>query len=313
MRLCSNSPRRAFTLIELLVVIAIIAILIALLVPAVQKVREAAARTQCINNLKQIGLALHGYHDVKKVLPPGGLTVVNPAGGTTTEAGVSFHVPILPYLEQGNLEKGFNVTKGYRQAPNISLALFAVPVYFCPSSSVTKGNVGSEQSGSSPLGGTYNFSPDFAYTTHYYGVPGPKNGTLYPVDGITDANGGVATGGILYRDSKVKLVQITDGTSNTLMVGEVAFEKNLPGYRMWIRGCSTSFTCGSFKNVTNPLNCCPFTGSTRFMDISFGSNHSGGANFCFGDGTVRFLSNNINFAIYQAAATRDAGEPSNIE
>src|SRR5438552_8607521 len=96
-----NTLRRAFTLIELLVVIAIIAILIALLVPAVQKVREAAARTQCINNIKQIGLALHAYHDVKKKLPPGGMTVPN--AGATTEAGLSFHVLILPYIDQGNL------------------------------------------------------------------------------------------------------------------------------------------------------------------------------------------------------------------
>src|SRR5687768_7293723 len=92
-------PRAAFTLIELLVVIAIIAILIALLVPAVQKVREAAARTQCTNNLKQIALALHGYHGVYKALPP----------GCDTSNLISFHVYILPYLEQDNVFKGFNL------------------------------------------------------------------------------------------------------------------------------------------------------------------------------------------------------------
>src|SRR5512144_1412014 len=101
-----NRVRRdAFTLIELLVVIAIIAILIALLVPAVQKVREAAARTQCINNLKQIALALHNYHDNTKALPPGGMTVPN--AGSTSEAGMGFQVLILPFIDQGNVAVKF--------------------------------------------------------------------------------------------------------------------------------------------------------------------------------------------------------------
>src|SRR5258708_4421292 len=127
----SLSVRSAFTLIELLVVIAIIAILIALLVPAVQKVREAAARTQCINNIKQINLALHNYHDNYKKLPPGGATV--PGAGTTNEAGLSFHVFILPFIEQSNLYVQFDPTKGFRQAPNVQLSNTPVTAYLCPS------------------------------------------------------------------------------------------------------------------------------------------------------------------------------------
>src|SRR5262245_27066379 len=211
------SRRRAFTLIELLVVIAIIAILIGLLVPAVQKVREAAARTQCLNNLKQIALALHNYHDAYKVLPPGGMTVPNV--GSTSEAGLSFHVLILPFIEQGSLRQQFDPTKGYRQSPNIELSNLRVPCYTCPSSLSPKSINAADLKGSSPLGGSYTL-PDFAWTVHYYGNPGPKNGTLYQGDFFTSGDGGSATQGVLYRNSTVKLTQITDGPGE---MGSTAF------------------------------------------------------------------------------------------
>src|SRR5438128_8237330 len=127
--------RTAFTLIELLVVIAIIAILIALLVPAVQKVREAAARTQCLNNLKQIGLALHSYHDVRRRLPPGGVSQITTPAPPSSEAGLSWQVLILPYIEQGNLSAKFDPTLGFRSTINWPLGLIQVPIYFCPSAS----------------------------------------------------------------------------------------------------------------------------------------------------------------------------------
>jgi prepilin-type N-terminal cleavage/methylation domain-containing protein/prepilin-type processing-associated H-X9-DG protein len=302
--------RTAFTLIELLVVIAIIAILIALLVPAVQKVREAAARTQCLNNLKQMGLALHGYHDSNKCLPAGGLTVPN--SGTTSESGLSFHVVILPFIEQANLSVLFDPTKGFRQAPNVQLSNMRVPIYHCPSATVLKSSSAAEMSGSSPLGGTFSL-PDFPWTAHYYGNPGPKNGTIYLGENMATAtNGGCATQGVLYRDSKVKLIQITDGTSNTFMVGECSFDATASLFRSWIRGCDTSGpTCGSFHNVAFPLN--STTASTKFMDISFGSNHSGGAHFAMADGTVRFFSNGLDFNNYQKLATRDGNESVNLD
>ena len=301
----SLSVRSAFTLIELLVVIAIIAILIALLVPAVQKVREAAARTQCINNIKQINLALHNYHDNYKKLPPGGATV--PGAGTTTEAGLSFHVFILPFIEQSNLYVQFDPNKGFRQAPNVQLSNMPITVYLCPSGNIKKSANAAELSGTSPLGGSFTL-PDNPYTTHYYGVPGPKNGTIYEIEGAGTTNGGIAKTGVLFRDSAIKLVMITDGTSNTLMVGETSFNANEPGYRNWIRGCNSDATCASIHNVTYPISSNPFAGSTQFMDISYGSEHAGGANFGMADGTVRFLSKSIDFNNYQRLATRNGGE-----
>jgi prepilin-type processing-associated H-X9-DG protein len=163
------------------------------------------------------------------------------------------------------------------------------------------------------LGGSYTL-PDFAWTVHYYGNPGPKNGTLYKGEFLTSGDGGSAQQGVLYRDSKVKLTQVTDGTSNTLMVGETSFNANAPGYRTWIRGCNSSqATCASIHNVTFPLNSNPFTGGARFNDISFGSEHPGSTNFAYADGTVRPISNSMDFNNYQRLGTRDGDETVTIE
>jgi len=305
--------RSGFTLIELLVVIAIIAILIGLLVPAVQKVREAAARTQCQNNLKQIGLALHAYHDAYKRLPPGGVAQLRIPAPPSSEAGISWQVLILPFIEQGNLGVKFDQTLGFRSTINWPLAVFQVPIYLCPSASVLKSTNAAEMSGTSTNGGGAVTLPDFPYTVHYIGNPGPKNGTLYAVDAPATTNGGLAKQGVLYRDSKTRLTDITDGTSNTFLVGEQSFNSNKDGYRCWIRGCNSNDTCASVHNVTYPLNSFPYNGSTGFNDTSFGSEHPGGANFLLCDGGVRFITNSIDFRTYQSAATRDGGEVVNLD
>jgi prepilin-type processing-associated H-X9-DG protein len=232
-----------------------------------------------------------------------------PNAGTTSESGLSFQVLILPYVEQGNLSVAFDRNKGFRQSPNVQLSNFMVPIYLCPSTGLAKSSNAAELTNTSPLGGGTITLPDFPWTVHYYGNPGPKNGSLYRGENLaTASNGGCATQGVLYRNSETRLTDVTDGTSNTFMVGETSFDANTANYRNWIRGCDNSGpTCASFHNVTNPLNAAP-PASTKFMDVSFGSNHTGGANFCLCDGSVRFVSNGIDFANYQAAATRDGGE-----
>src|SRR5438105_1196315 len=175
-----RDSRRAFTLMELLVVIAIIAILIGLLVPAVQKVREAAARSQCQNNLKQIGLALHGYHDVYKKLPPGGIAQIKTPAAPTSEAGLAWQVLILPFIEQGNLAAKFDPTLGYRSTINWPLGMIQVPIYYCPSAQFNQSGSTAEQGGNSTNGGGTVTLPAEPFTVHYIGNAGPKYSTTDP-------------------------------------------------------------------------------------------------------------------------------------
>jgi prepilin-type processing-associated H-X9-DG protein len=159
-----------------------------------------------------------------------------------------------------------------------------------------------------------NGTPPFS--THYYGNMGPK-GPDYTVVGTT--HGGYATQGVLGVDTQVKLADIIDGTSNTFLVGEISFTdtSSNPGYRVWTRGCGgsnaapTASVCGGCKNVTNGINVTRFN-SSNFNDISFGSNHSGGANFTLCDGSVRFLAESISLTLYRATASRDGGEVQTI-
>jgi len=314
--------RRGFTLIELLVVIAIIAILIGLLLPAVQKVREAAARMSCQNKMKQLGLALHNYHDANGKLPPGAQNTVlpnpNPAGNTTTIQGTSWIVFILPYIEQDNLYKQYDFTLTYSAAVNSAVGATIVPAIYCPSGPDPKKYL-------DPNAGVTT-NP----TTHYYGVMGPggaTNPTTNVIGGITysytvgspAANGAWSAHGMLsqYQDTTgsvstgrlVKFTDVKDGLTNTLMVAEMSI--TLPTtqtnqYRTWIRGNNGG--SGATKNVTNPINSTLYNGSNNFNDISFGSNHTGGCNFTLGDGSVRFITNNIDLLIYKAAASIDVGE-----
>jgi prepilin-type N-terminal cleavage/methylation domain-containing protein/prepilin-type processing-associated H-X9-DG protein len=290
--------RRGFTLIELLVVIAIIAVLIGLLLPAVQKVREASNRTKCQNNLKQMGLALHTYHDGYGIFP----------AGVQTGAGnfLSFHVYILPYMEQNNLFQAFNLRAPYDNPTNLALGLTLVPNYRCPTATRLYTQYGTgEWSGGQPT-----------FTTHYYGVAGPLGTnpqTGQPYQFRTTNQGNEATQGTLGMGSKVRLTDITDGTSNTLLLGEMSWT-DANYYRVWIRGTyddSTNpdrdTTC--CRNVANAFKSTPYNGSDNANNVSFGSEHAGGgANFALADGSVRWVSAGISMGTYLSVASYNGGE-----
>jgi prepilin-type N-terminal cleavage/methylation domain-containing protein/prepilin-type processing-associated H-X9-DG protein len=277
--------RPAFTLIELLVVIAIIAILIGLLVPAVQKVRESASRTQCANNMKQIGLALHTFHDTYKRLPYGGGSFT---GFWTPDGKSSFWmVDILPFIEQKNVQK-------------VGKTDATIPVFYCPSD----GRQPAIFSGWNP-----------GYATHTYpGVAG-LNSFDFPDVGIF---------GWRNTNTGLKLVAIRDGTSNTIMVGERPPANDLfwgwfwssnidvicwavdNGYHAY--GSGVDPITGQNRTCPTPAYFSPGDPNDNCAFNHFYSLHDGGANFTLGDGSVRFLTYDLGTTALLQLATYAGGE-----
>ena len=274
--------RTGFTLIELLVVIAIIAILVALLVPAVQKVREAAARTQCRNNLKQIGLALHNYHDANRALPPGyRATGAYVDGATDTAPGWAWSAYLLPFIEQATLYRRIDFNRAVPSNPAVAATL--IPTYLCPSDPCPPGPFAVPDAFGNPV---------------MLAAPASYAACVGGDESATDGPGGT---GVFYRNSQTRMTDITDGTSNTIMVGERAWT-NANG--VWV-GAIAGGVCRR-----GPLNPCPGSGAGWYPAATlvlahshlnnatsdtdgglddFSSRHDGGSHFLFADGHVAFL------------------------
>ena len=294
MKLSSQSRRgRGFTLIELLVVIAIIAVLISLLLPAVQQAREAARRTQCRSNLKQIGLALHNYHDQFSVFPPGcALSSQSPDAGYTVDlttanraAGYGWATYILPQLDQSGLYNQLNVSGLelcllMQQAAMRPLTQTVLKVYRCPSDIAPDTNTQRLFSnaifGDTPVG-----------TSSYVGVHGTR--WSHGVDWITNQTDPF---GVFWPASKIGIRDITDGTSNTLIVGERSWDY-LSAVWIGTRNYTGNGDVGlrQILGITNWQINLPGNNAPR----AFHSAHVGGTHFLLGDGSVRFLSQNIDF------------------
>ncbi|HWL10820.1 MAG TPA: DUF1559 domain-containing protein [Planctomicrobium sp.] len=294
---------RAFTLIELLVVIAIIAILVALLLPAVQQAREAARRSQCKNNLKQIGLAMHNYLDVHGAFPPGAITQVADAQYSLplTVTVVSGNVEcwgwgafLLPYLEQTTLYNNAGIGQG-RPLEDVASTYAVVPlsVYRCPS------DVGPLLRVPSGFGtwATSNYKANMGHRS------GPGWADINPSQSTStiSANLDVKATGMFFRDVCRKVRDVTDGMSNTILVGEVKWEiigttQSQSTGGVWAgakQGAGGNIAKDILGSGRGPIN----TTATSINETAevYGSRHTGGAHFVLADGSVRFLSENLDF------------------
>ena len=344
---CLRKPRRGFTLIELLVVIAIIGVLIALLLPAVQAAREAARRSQCSNNLKQIGLAIFNYESSTGSFPPGMLTKSQrdlPTPCSNSQAHTMFAF-ILPYMEQGTIANAINFSvpawgpsntsngiNGPFQTFQATAYTTKIATYLCPSDQYTRHN---NPTLNTVLGGGGNpYSP-----SSYAGVCGTVEDMYYGYGGNLsncETWGQLAPNGIFGKNYAYRVADILDGTSNTLMVGETSRFVNEPAsnWNEWnygpgafgddvgsgiriqvvaytvpkINAKQTGVSPGYLTDPFNWFNLALYPQSANEGSFGFRSLHPGGANFLVGDGTVKFVKQTLNPQVYQALGTKTGSE-----
>jgi prepilin-type N-terminal cleavage/methylation domain-containing protein/prepilin-type processing-associated H-X9-DG protein len=306
---------KGFTLIELLVVIAIIAVLIALLLPAVQAAREAARRAQCVNNLKQLGLASANYESAHRCLPPAALRAPLSAGGNKFNRGASPFLFMAPFYEQTAAYNSYNFSLAILSPSNITVAGIGISALWCPSDGRISNPDSALQSFYMPPPGAWN-----QYATSYAGCTGPWNAVqTNPWTGLTGADDGTAYDaevatllGVFKPSTVVRLAEIIDGTSNTFLFGEHALAPipdstiNYSSTSQWLYGFDwqggdwfhtlgdTFFPPNGYKKFPGAL-LPPGTAGWWWVPLEgFSSMHPGGANFAFVDGSVKFIKDSIS-------------------
>jgi prepilin-type N-terminal cleavage/methylation domain-containing protein len=268
--MCARSKSlRGFTAVELLVVVAIVAILIALLLPAVQQAREAGRRSQCKNNMKQLGLAMHNYYDTFSLLPPGWIAKDwKPATGACWGWGTM----ILPYIDQAPLYNrvDFKRPPAVGELTQEMLAVYRCPTDISPNTNAVRGNFG-----------TSNYVGNYGSQA----LPGS-------VDAAKDANG------LFYCNSSVNFRSVEDGLSTTIMVGERSLSS---AAAIWVGVRSN-------QNGGDNVSACSEQTRINSVIGAFTSRHVGGATFLLGDGSVRFVSEKLDPKVWEALGTRAGGE-----
>ena len=284
--------RSAFTLIELLVVIAIIGMLIALLLPAVQAARESGRRTVCRSNIRQIGLALHAYHDIHNRLPAGwkgysGFNVPDPEGAP----GWGWATAILPFLEQSPLHDQINQNVSLLDPMHDQVRRTSLPVFLCPSDLVNDPWFDLDGEAGGPL--------TTLPRANYIGVFG-----LLELDECEGLGSGqqCSSDGVLFHNSHLTFASVTDGLSNTCFVGE---RSSKFGFSTWVGVAAGGEE--AFARILGSGDHTPNHPTGHFDD--FGSMHPLGTHFAYGDASVHLIPAAIDLAVYQALLTRSGGEP----
>jgi prepilin-type N-terminal cleavage/methylation domain-containing protein/prepilin-type processing-associated H-X9-DG protein len=343
-RVARLRSRGGFTLIELLVVIAIIAILIGLLLPAVQKVREAAARMSCSNNMKQMGLALHNHHDVLGTLPPGGMyhgLCCNPPTFT------NWAIEILPYMEQENLYRQYRQNERNTSANNNTVGRQRVKAYECPSDTlvgIAENPASGPGSGQQWMHGSYRAVSGRANMSTGWGAWDSFEPNLWPggrmdpafrsfLHATATTYNGIPASTVVHGNGQPnsslggpeRFAAATDGLSNTLMVGEYTSRTTTRRATFW------AYTYASYNqssvgaesrlfgkpygaNNADATGCWGTPGlyGDQMCKRAFNSGHTNGANFTMGDGSVKFVTYSVALNILQSAATMGGGEVANL-
>ena len=345
---------RGFTLIELLVVIAIIATLIALLLPAVQQAREAARRSQCKNNLKQLGIALHNYHDTHSSFPAGYYSYGTSNGSGPAWAAIdpatwdaapgwTWGTMLLPYMDQAPLYNALNLNLPCWDLANLSAAQTKLPVFLCPSSSGGDEPFLVQDASGSPLlkgGSQLRFGRSHYVASHGQESCGGECGSSTTGEVFTNIytkttktvtiNGDASkvADGPFFRNSRTRMRDVTDGTSNTIFLGEHSSKLS---DKTWVGVVPGAFTHPQFTSPENGPDAAatlalihagpsggelditgfPIVHPVNFPTYHVGqmySEHTGGGHVCMGDGSVRFVSENIDLLLWAELSSINEGE-----